>query len=120
MARTRHRIHQSQSTYFDSVHFPTSPSLFGPHVFSISSITPDSDPTLDSWDTFAGNPTYYDSPTAFLYTIANTFVSRAKHAFASGKTWEEFEREERRGHSREVARGEVRSPFEALLLQAGC
>ncbi|KAK4632226.1 hypothetical protein CLAFUW4_02786 [Fulvia fulva] len=112
MAHPRHFAHQTHSTYFD-----VQSSLFGPHVFSITAIEPDPDANVDDWHAFAVNSAYYGSPTSLLYAIASTFVSRAKRAYASGKTWEEFEREEWRVDSAAVAKAEVDPAKRKVLMQ---
>ncbi|EME47227.1 hypothetical protein DOTSEDRAFT_21025 [Dothistroma septosporum NZE10] len=96
-------------------------SIFTPALFSLSAITPDSDPSVDDWHAFAGNPShysdFYDRSSAFLYGIAATFVSRAKRAYAAGKGWEEFEKDERREDSMTMAKAKVDPVRKKIMMQ---
>lgn len=59
----------------------------------------DFDDGADDWCEISGNPVDYidhrRNGLAVEYRVASTFIKRAKRAFRAGKTWEEFELDER-------------------------
>lgn len=54
----------------------------------------DTDEDLDDWYEKSGRPEYYSEDVnmqAFYYSIARSFILRAKRAFRAGKSWFDFE-----------------------------
>lgn len=75
----------------------------------------------DEWSEFCGDRSCYlanDHRGGFAmeYCIASTFVHRAKRAYWSGKSWEEFEFDERTIDSEQQARTETNVDKRAVLL----
>nr|POE61043.1 hypothetical protein CFP56_64752 [Quercus suber] len=56
----------------------------------------DIDDGADDWNEFAGNLIDYESTERFHFTIAGSFLARAKRAYRAGCTWATFEQGERR------------------------
>ncbi|KAF2479601.1 hypothetical protein BDY17DRAFT_327554 [Neohortaea acidophila] len=75
----------------------------------------------DEWSEFCGDRSCYPANdhrggSAMEYCIASTFVHRAKRAYWSGKSWEEFEFDERTIDSEEQARTEADGDKRAVCL----
>lgn len=81
----------------------------------------DIDDGSDDWYEFCGDRKLFKDHRgdrfAMEYCIANTFVHHAKRAFWAGKSWQEFEVQERTINSEAQARAEPGAAKRAILLE---
>lgn len=69
----------------------------------------DCDPELDDWHELSGRPESY-FPLSMKYAIAGSWIKHAKRAFRAGKSWKDFETEERELDSQSQAK-EIQDPI---------